>query len=279
MALKKRREKWVTHTRTQEGGTIVTFDRWCCDIDKGDIPGDTVKIIIPDDTHIGYITEGAFPKRVVNRLIKSRALTAYENGYYLGTSKNPYFMLLDFLHYEDKEGSCWIYVGDKIHPDCEVIRPTKITNYAAWEREERHDAISLKDFIDVLGTENKNALTLENGGVWSTSSDGKLLDSDGNVVADLNDELHLYCFWYHGGMFWNKKSDLYPVAHLGALGFRFSKFIKKEMGIYTYVSTKKKEATEEEEEELQDIGRLDITASVQLFNFVLNFACCDCECG
>lgn len=32
MALKKRREKWVTH-KTEEGGTIVTFVRWCCDID------------------------------------------------------------------------------------------------------------------------------------------------------------------------------------------------------------------------------------------------------
>ena len=42
MALKKRREKWVTHTKTEEG-TVVTFDMWCCDIDKGDIPADTVK--------------------------------------------------------------------------------------------------------------------------------------------------------------------------------------------------------------------------------------------
>ena len=82
-------------------------------------------------------------------------------------------------------------------------------------------------------------MTLENGGVWSTSSGGKLLDSYGNVVADLNDELHLYCFWYHGGMFWNKKSELYPVAHLGALGYRFCKVMKKEMGISAYVSTKK----------------------------------------
>ena len=96
MALKKRREKFVTHTQTEEGGTIVTFDRWCCDIDKGDIPANTVKIIIPDDTHIGYITEGAFPKRVVKRLIKSGAVTEYEHGYYLGTDKNPFFILLDF---------------------------------------------------------------------------------------------------------------------------------------------------------------------------------------
>ncbi len=55
MALKKRREKWVTHTRTEEG-TVVTFDMWCGGIDKGDIPADTLKIIIPDNTHIGYIT-------------------------------------------------------------------------------------------------------------------------------------------------------------------------------------------------------------------------------
>ena len=276
MALKKRREKFVTHTHTEEG-TIVTFDRWCCDIDKGDIPGDTVKIIIPDDTRIGYISEGAFPKRVVKRLIKSGAVTKYERGYYLGTNKNPYLILLDFLHREYRDGTCFIYGGDTIHPDCEVIRPTKITNYAAWEREERHDAVSLKDLIDVLGKENKNALTLENGGAWSTS-DGKL-DSDGNVVADLNDELHIYCFWYHGGMFWNKKSELYPVAHLGALGYRFCKVMKKEMGISAYVSAKKK--TEDElQEELQDIGRLDdITASAQLFNFALNYGCFDSECG
>lgn len=276
MALKKRREKFVTQTQTEEGGTIVTFDRRCYDIDKGDIPGDTVRIIIPDDTKIGYISEGAFPKRVVNRLIKSRALTAYENGYYLGTSKNPYFMLLDFLHYEDKECSCWIYGGKKIHPDCEVIRPTKITNYAAWNREERHDAVTLKDLIDVLGTENKNALTPENGGAWSTSSDGKLLDSDGNVVADLEEKLYIYCHYFHGGMFWNKKSELYPVAHLGALGYRFSRVMKKEMCISAYVSTKKKET---EDEQLQDIGRLDITASAQLFNFALNYGCFDSECG
>ena len=274
MALKKRREKWVTHTKTEEG-TVVSFDTWCCDIDKGDIPGDTVKIIFPDDTHIGYIAEGAFPKRVVRRLIKSGALTAYEDGYYLGASKNPYFMLWDFLHYEDKEGSCWIYGGKKIHPDCEVIRPTKITNYAAWEREERHDAVTLNDLIDVLGKENKNALTLENGGAWSTS-DGKLLDSDGNVVADLNDELDIYCHYFHGGMFWNKKSELYPVAHLGALGWRFSRVMKKEMGISAYVSTKKKET----EDELQDIGQLDMTASCKTFNWVLNHGnCFDTECG
>ena len=177
-------------------------------------------------------------------------------------------------HTIEEKHEAWEWIIKNM-PDCEVIRPSQITNFAAWRREERHGAVSLKDLIDVLGTENKNALTLENGGAWSTS-DGKLLDSDGDVVADLNDELHLYCFWYHGGMFWNKKSELYPVGHLGALGFRFSEFIKKELGIYTYVSTKKKEATEEE---LQDIGRLDITASAQLFNFALNYGCFDSECG
>lgn len=276
MALKKRREKWVTHTKTEEG-TVVTFDTWCCDIDKGDIPADTAKLIIPDDTHIGYITEGAFPKRVVKRLIKSGAVTEYERGYYLGTDKNPFFILLDFLHREYRDGTCFIYGGDQIHPACEVIRPTKITNYAAWRREERHDAVSLKDLIDILGKENKNALTLESGadwgGAWSTS-DGKLLDSDGNVVADLNDELDIYGHWYHCGMFWNKKSELYPVAHLGALGYRFCRVMKKEMGISAYVSTKK-----EGTEELQDIGRLDITVSAQLFNFALNYGCFDSECG
>ena len=271
MALKKRREKWVTH-KTEEGGTIVTFDRWCCDIDKGDIPGNTFKIIIPDDTKLGYISEGAFPKRVVKRLIKSGAVTEYERGYYLGTSKNPYFMLLDFLHREYRDGACFVYGGDKIHPDCQVIFPNKITNYAAWEREERHDAISLKDLIDVLGKENKDALTLKNGGAWSTSY-GKLLDSDGNVIADLNDELDIYCHWYHGGMFYNKKSELYPVGHLGALGYRFCEVMKKEMGISAYVSTKKTE------DELQDIGRLDITASCKIFNFVLNHGSFDTECG
>ena len=75
-------------------------------------------------------------------------------------------------------------------------------------------------------------------------------------------------------MFWNKKSELYPVGHLGALGYRFCKVMKKEMGISAYVSTKK-----ETEEELQDIGRLDITASAQLFNFALNYGCFDSECG
>ena len=275
MALSKKRQQFVTHTETNEG-TIVTFHENCRHIQKGDIPADTVKILFPEDTRIGYISEGAFPKRVVNRLIKSRALTAYENGYYLGTSKNPYFMLLDFLHYEDKEGSCWIYGGKKIHPDCEVIRPTKITNYAAWEREERHDGVTLKDLIVVLGKENKNALTLENGGAWSTSSDGKLLDSDGSVVADLDDKLDIYCHWFHGGMFWNKKSELYPVGHLGALGYRFCKVMKKEMGISAYVSTKKKET----EDELQDIGQLDMTASCKTFNWVLNHGnCFDTECG
>ena len=275
MALKKRREKWVTHTKTEEG-TVVTFDMWCCDIDKADIPGDTVKIIIPDDTHIGYITEGAFPKRVVKRLIKSGAVTEYERGYYLGTDKNPFFILLDFSHREYRDGDCFVYGGDKIHPDCEVIRPTKITNFAAWRREERHGAVSLKDLIDVLRKENKDALTLENGGgAWSTSSDGKLLDSDGNVVADLNDELEIFGFWYHGGMFWNKKSELYPVGHLGALGYRFCKIMKREMDISVYVSTKKKGT----EDERQDIGRLDITASAQLFNFALNYGCFDSECG
>ena len=94
--------------------------------------------------------------------------------------------MLDFLHREYRDGTCFIYGGDKIHPACEIIRPTAITNYSAWEREERHDAVTLKDLIDVLGKETKDALTLENGGAWSTS-DGKLLDSDGNVVADLND--------------------------------------------------------------------------------------------
>ena len=274
MALKKRREKFVTHTQTEEGDTIVTFDRWCCDIDKGDIPANTVKIIIPDDTKIGYIGEGAFPKRVVKRLIKSRAVTEYERGYYLGTDKNPFFILLDFLHREYRDGDCFVYGGDKIHPDCEVILPNQITNFAAWRREERHGAVSLKDLIDLLGKENKKALTLENGGVWSTS-DGKLLDSDGNVVADLNDELDIYCHWYHGGMFWNKKSELYPVGHLGALGYRFC-VVKKELGIQTYVSTKKKGT----EDELQDIGQLDMTASCKIFNWVLNHGdCFDAECG
>ena len=272
MALKKKREKWVTQ-KTEEGGTIVTFDRWCCDIDKGDIPGDTVKIILPDDTKIGYITEGSFPKRVVKRLIKSGAVTEYEHGYYLGTDKNPFFILLDFSHREYRDGTCFVYGGDKIHPDCEVIRPTKITNFAAWRREERHGAVSLKDLIDVLGKENKDALALENGGAWSTS-DGKLLDSNGNVVADLNDELDIYCHWYHGGMFWNKKSELYPVGHLGALGYRFCKIMKKEMGISAYVSTKKTE------DERQDIGQLDMTASCKIFNWVLNHGdCFDAECG
>lgn len=273
MALKKRREKFVTHTQTEEGDTIVTFDRWCCDIDKGDIPANTVKIIIPDDTKIGYISEGAFPKRVVKRLINSGAVTEYERGYYLGTDKNPFFILLDFLHREYRDGECFVYGGDKIHPDCEIILPKQITNFAAWRREERHGAVSLKDLIDVLRKETKNALTLENGGAWSTS-DGKLLDSDGTVVADLNDELDIYCHWYHGGMFWNKKSELYPVGHLGALGYRFC-VMKKELEIQTYVSTKKKGT----EDELQDIGRLDITASAQLFNFALNYGCFDSECG
>lgn len=273
MALKKRREKLVTHKKTEEG-TIATFDRRCYDIDKGDIPADTCGIIIPGDTRIGYISEGAFPKRVVKRLIKSGAVTEYECGYYLGTDKNPFFILLDFSHREYRDGACFIYGGKKIHPDCEVIRPSKITNYAAWEREERHDAVSLKDLIDVLGKETKDALTLENGGAWSTS-DGKLLDSDGNVVADLDDKLEIYCHYFHGGMFWNKKSELYPVGHLGALGYRFCKIMKKEMGISAYVSTKKKET----EDELQDIGQLDITASAQLFNFALNYGCFDTECG
>ncbi len=272
MALKKRREKWVTHTKTEEG-TVVSFDTWCYDIDKGDIPADTSRLIIPDDTKIGFITEGAFPKRVVKRLIKSGAVTEYERGYYLGTDKNPFFILLDFLHREYRDGTCFIYGGDKIHPDCEVIRPTKITNYAAWNREERHDAVSLKDLIDVI-KETKDALTLENGGgAWSTA-DGKLLDSDGNVVADLNDELDIYCHYYHCGMFWNKKSELYPVGHLGALGYRFCKVMKKEMGISAYVS---KKTTEDER---QDIGRLDMTASCKIFNWVLNHGdCFDAECG
>ena len=275
MALSKRRQHFVTHTQTEEG-TIVTFHENCSYIQKGDIPTDTIKIIISDgDTHIGYITEGAFPKRVVKRLIKSGAVTEYERGYYLGTDKNPFFILLEFLHREYRDGDCFVYGGDKIHPDCEVIRPTKITNFAAWRREERHGAVSLKDLIDVLGKENKDALTLENGGgAWSTSSDGKLLDSDGNVVADLNDELEIFGFWLHGGMFWNKKSELYPVGHLGALGYRFCKIMKREMDISAYVSTKK-----ETEDELQDIGRLDITASAQLFNFALNYGCFDSECG
>jgi hypothetical protein len=275
MALKKRREKWVTH-KTEEGGTIVTFDRWCCDIDKGDIPGNTFKIIIPDDTKLGYISEGAFPKRVVKRLIKSGAVTEYERGYYLGTSKNPYFMLLDFLHREYRDGTCFVYGGDKIHPDCQVVRPSAITDFAAWRREERHGAVSLKNLIDVL-KENKDALTLENGGgAWSTSSDGKLLGSDGNVVADLDDELKIFVFWLHGGMFWNKKSELYPVGHLGALGYRFAKIMKRDMGIYTYVSTKKKGT----EDDRQDIGQLDMTASCKIFNWVLNHGdCFDAECG
>jgi hypothetical protein len=51
--------------------------------------------------------------------------------------------------------------------------------------------------------------------------------------------------------------------------------MKKEMGIFTYVSIKK----ETEDEQLQDIGRLDITASAQLFNFALNYGCFDSECG
>jgi hypothetical protein len=76
-------------------------------------------------------------------------------------------------------------------------------------------------------------------------------------------------------MFWNEKSELCPVGHLGALGYRFCEVMKKEMGISAYVSTKNKET----EDELQDIGRLDITASVQLFNFALNYGCFDSECG
>ena len=274
MALSKKRQQFVTHTETNEG-TIVTFHENCCHIQKGDIPADTVKILFPEDTRIGYISEGAFHKRVVKRLIKSEAVTEYERGYYLGTDKNPFFILLDFLHREYRDGDCFVYGGDKIHPDCQVICPSAIINFAAWRREERHGAVTLKDLIDVLGKGNKDALTLENGGAWSTA-DGKLLDSEGNIMADLNDELDIYCHWYHGGMFWNKKSELYPVAHLGALGYRFCKVMKKDMGIYTYVSTKKKGT----EDERQDIGQLDMTASCKIFNWVLNHGdCFDAECG
>ena len=271
MAISKRRQHFVTHEKTEEG-TIVSFHENCYHIQKADIPTDTVKLIIPNNTRIICINEGSIPKSVISRFKKNGLFTKHEVGYYIGTECNPYFMLVDFSHSTVKNGHCFILDG-KIHPDCEVIYPSLITNGAAMIRVERSSKnATLGELIEVLSKKHKEALTLDDSDSWSTSR-GKLLDTNGNVVASLKEELEIYCFYYHGGMWWKSK-ELFPIAYPGALGYRWFKLMKNEIGLRVYISVKRKG-----EEEPVSIGALDMTASPQIFNFVCNYCNCDSECG
>lgn len=272
MSISKRRKHFVTHTKTEEG-TIVSFHENCYHIQKSDIPTDTVKIIIPNNTSINCINEGSIPKSVISHFKKNGLFTKHEGGYYIGTDGNPYFMLVDFSHSSVKNGHCLIW-GRKIHPDCEVIHPSLITNGAAVIREERSsENATLGELIEVLSKKHKEALTLDDSDSWSTSR-GKLLDTNGNVVASLKEELDIYCFYYHGGMWWKSK-ELYPIAYPGALGYRWFKLMKDEIGLRVYISVK-----QDGKEDLVTIGSLDMTAAPQIFNFVCNYChCFDSECG
>lgn len=271
MALSKKRQHFVTHTETKEG-TIVTFHEKCCHIQKGDIPTDTVKIIIPNNTSIDWINEGAIPKSVIRRFKKNGLFTEYGEGYYISTEGNPHLMLVDFAHVF-RRNKCIIW-DPYIHPDCEIIYPSRVTNCASMLRKRSFfEPLTLGYLIKILGKNYKAALTLEDSYSWSISR-GKLIDTNGNIVASLKEELDIYCFYYHGGMWWKSK-ELFPLAYPGALGYRWFKLMKNEIGLRVYISIKRKG-----EEDPISIGSLDMTASHQIFNFVCNY--CrrfDSECG
>ena len=135
------------------------------------------------------------------------------------------------------------------------------------------EPLTLGYLIKILGKNHKDALTLEDSYSWSTSR-GKLIDANENIVASLKEELDIYCFYYHGGMWWKSK-ELFPLAYPGALGYRWFKLMKNEIGLRVYISIKRKG-----EKDPISIGSLDMTASPQIFNFVCNY--CrrfDSECG
>ena len=161
MTISKRIQHYVSHTKTDEG-TIVTFNERCGYIQKNDIPSDTVKIVIPNNTNIRLVTEGAIPRSLIKRFEKKKLLNEYEGGYYIGTVDNPYFLLIDFAHSNRRNGSFTICDKTKIHPDCEVIYPSDVTNGAARIRARSPEKVTLGDLVKTLGEKHNDALMLEN---------------------------------------------------------------------------------------------------------------------
>ena len=90
----------------------------------------------------------------------------------------------------------------------------------------------------------------------------------------MNEELDIRCRYYHGGRWWNSK-ELYPIAYPGALGYRWFKLLEEDVDPWGYISVNRDGV-----EEPIAIAELDIIASPQIFNFIVNYCgCFDSECG
>ena len=244
---------------TTERGVEVFIDPEVTKISKGDIPNEAEILHIPTNSKLSCIERQALPKSIlVPEDYEASHITRYRNSFYLGSEDNPYFLLL------------WARKAP-IHKDCQIIYPHRRNQLYSREKNSvnRGKTVKLKSLLNVVRRNGKKIFSLENSESWKTK-DGFLLDTRGNRIASLEDDVEIYSTYFHGGYWWND-DEFGLVAHPSLYGYRAWRAMIEDwngFSLCTYVSVG---------DEL--IGSIDAMASAEIFNYVCNHAFFDPECG
>ena len=242
-----------------EKGVEVFIDPEVTKISKGDIPNDAEILHIPVSSKLSSIERRALPKSIlVPEDYEASHITRYRNSFYLGSEDNPYFLLL------------WARKAP-IHKDCQLVYPHRRNHLYSREKnfENRGKTVKLKSLLNVVRRNGKEIFSLEDSESWKTK-DGFLLDTRGNRIVLLEENVEIYSTYFHGGYWWHD-DEFGPVAHPSLYGFRAWRAMVEDwdgFALRTYVSAGDK-----------FLGSLDAMASAEIFNYVCNHAFFDPECG
>ena len=254
--MKKKQKIRVEKT---ERGMEVFIDSEVTKISEGDIPNNAEILHIPASSKLASIERRALPKSIlVPEDYEASHITRYRNSFYLGSADNPYFLLL------------WARKAP-IHKDCQIIYPHRRNHLFSQEKnfDPERKAVKLKSLLNVVRRNDKKIFSLEDSESWKTK-DGFLLDAHGNRIASLENDVEIYCTYFHGGYWWND-DEFGLVAHPSLYGFRAWRTMIEDwdgFALRTYVSAGD-----------EFIGSLDAMASAEIFNYVCNHAFFDPECG
>ena len=269
--------KRITYKKTSEG-TEVYLSETCRELRAGDIPKDTVKLHIPKNSCLSQIDENALPWDwycEIPKTLRDASFKKYLRSIYIKSEDNSSFILWHRGFHDEKDADGLI--ADHILPSCEIIAPTRENKrFFEYHFNNNEKTIQLKSIVKLFKGKYKSALKFcdkerNDYDSWKVKGEN-LVTNDGKVIASLDSEVSLYGVYYYG---WNSNDFPYPCPW--TYGYRGWKHLidYENEGLEPRVFIDRK--TENDEYEL--VGELDMMASREIFNFVLNNGFFDPEAG
>ena len=271
------KRKDITYKKTPEG-TEVYLSENCREIRRGDIPKDTIKLHIPKNSCLSQIDENALPWDwycQIPKALRDASFKKYLRSIYIKSEDNSSFILWHRGFHNERGDED--FISDPVLPSCEIIAPTRENKrFFEYHFQNRERTVKLKSIVKLFKGRNKSFLKFcdkerNDYDSWRVKGEN-LVTNDGKVIAALDSEVSIYGVYYYG---WNSNDFPYPCPWV--YGYRGWKHLidYENEGLEPRVFIDRK--TENDEYEL--VGELDMMASREIFNFIVNNGFFDPEAG